>query len=63
MTGTADDGREDGSWCIVTSEAGLAHAGAIVHNKSSHILVTHDGACECVVDVLLACLTDSELMT
>jgi len=42
MTGTADDGREDGARSVVTGEAGLAHAGAIVDNQRGNIVVTHD---------------------
>lgn len=41
MTGSADDGGEHSSWCIVTSEAGLAHAGAIVYNQGGYFVVTH----------------------
>jgi hypothetical protein len=45
VTGTAHDGWEDGAGSVITGETGLAHAGAIVYNESSHIVVTHVGAC------------------
>jgi len=32
VSGTAHDGREDGAWRVVASEAGFAHAGACVAN-------------------------------
>lgn len=41
MSGSADDGWEDGSWGIVSGEAGFAHAGTIIHNKSGNFVVTH----------------------
>merc|ERR1711911_76611 len=43
VAGTADDGGEDGPGGIVSGKAGLAHAGAIVADKSSYVLVTHGG--------------------
>merc|ERR1712027_306014 len=45
MTGTADNGGEDSSWGVISGESSLAHAGAIVNNQGSNILVTHlDGS-------------------
>jgi hypothetical protein len=41
MSWAADDGREDGSWGIVSGESGFAHTGAIVYNKSGNFVVTH----------------------
>merc|ERR1711964_714180 len=41
VAGTANNGGEDGTGSIVSSESSLAHAGAIVNNKSSNVLVTH----------------------
>ena len=41
MPGAADDGREDGSRGVVTGEAGLAHAGAIVNYQCGYVIVTH----------------------
>ena len=41
MTGTTDDGGEDGAGGVVAGEASLAHAGAIVHNQGSNLVVTH----------------------
>merc|ERR1719477_572248 len=38
---TANNGGEDSSGSIISSKASLAHAGAIVNNKSSNVLVTH----------------------
>ncbi|KAE8746209.1 hypothetical protein FOCC_FOCC007081 [Frankliniella occidentalis] len=43
VTGATDDGGEDGAGSVVTGEAGLAHAGAIVDYESSNIVVTHLG--------------------
>jgi hypothetical protein len=41
MTWASNNRREDGSGGVVTGESGLAHAGAIVNNKSSNFVVTH----------------------
>jgi hypothetical protein len=41
MPGAADDGREDGTGGVVSGEAGLAHAGAVVNDQSSNLVVTH----------------------
>ena len=41
MSWSSDDGREDGSWSIVSGEPGLAHAGPIVDDQSCNIVVTH----------------------
>jgi len=41
MSGSANNGWEDGSWGIVSGETGLAHTGSIIHNKSSNFVVTH----------------------
>merc|ERR1711893_75300 len=38
-----NDGGEDSSWGIITGEASLAHAGAIVNDQSGNVLVTHLG--------------------
>merc|ERR1719159_356604 len=38
----AHDGGEDGPWRVVAGKPGLAHAGAIVHDQSSNIVVAHD---------------------
>merc|ERR1719362_176063 len=43
MPGASNDGGEDGPGGVITGEAGLAHAGAIVDDKSSNVLVTHGG--------------------
>merc|ERR1719282_1270467 len=37
--GPADDGGEDGARSVITGEAGLAHAGAIVDNQSTGLFV------------------------
>merc|ERR1719356_949485 len=42
MAGTSNNGGEDSSGSVISSKTGLAHAGAIVNNKSSNVLVTHD---------------------
>jgi hypothetical protein len=41
MTGTADDGGEDGARGVVTRETGLAHAGSIVDHQRGNFVVTH----------------------
>ena len=41
VAGTANDGGEDGPGGVVSGEAGLAHAGAIVTDQSGNVLVTH----------------------
>jgi len=41
VAGTADNGGEDGSGSVISGETGLAHAGAIVNNKSGNVFVTH----------------------
>merc|ERR1719513_525867 len=38
---TTNNGGEDGSGSIISSKSSLAHAGAIVNNKSSNVFVTH----------------------
>merc|ERR1712043_50976 len=43
VAGTANDGGEDGSGSVISGESSLAHAGAIVNNKSGNVLVTHLG--------------------
>merc|ERR1712045_199675 len=43
VAGTSNDGGEDGPGGVVSGEAGLAHAGAIVAHKGSNVLVTHLG--------------------
>merc|ERR1711962_431433 len=41
VTGTANNGGEDSSGSIISSETSLAHARAIVNNKSGNVFVTH----------------------
>merc|ERR1712061_480761 len=41
VAGTPNNGGEDSTRSIISSKSSLAHAGAIVNNKSSNILVTH----------------------
>merc|ERR1711942_204060 len=43
VTGTTNDGGEDGAGSVISSEPGFAHAGAIVNNQGSNVLVTHGG--------------------
>merc|ERR1719153_1724835 len=38
---TSNNGREDSAGSIISSETCLAHAGAIVNDKSSNVFVTH----------------------
>ena len=42
MPGASNDGGEDGTGCVISGEASLAHAGAIVYYQSGNIVVTHD---------------------
>merc|ERR1712004_896922 len=53
VTGTSNDGGEDGPGGVVSGEAGLAHAGAIVTDKSGNVLVTHLGCFEPLCSRLL----------
>merc|ERR1712198_257337 len=41
MFGTTDDGGKDGPGSVVSGEAGLAHAGAVVDDQRCNVLVTH----------------------
>merc|ERR1711892_1229800 len=41
VAGASNNGGEDGTWSIISSETSLAHAGAIVTDKSSNVFVTH----------------------
>merc|ERR1712095_169470 len=43
MTGATNNGGEDSPGGVITSETSLAHAGAIVNDKSSNVFVTRDG--------------------
>jgi len=38
---SANDGREDGTWCVITGKSSFAHTGSIVDDKSGNIVVTH----------------------
>merc|ERR1740128_821345 len=44
VVGTADDGGEDGAGSVISGESGLAHAGSVINDQSSNVLVTHGGA-------------------
>jgi len=41
MTGTSNDGRENGSRGVVSGKSGFTHTGAIVDYESGNIVVTH----------------------
>ena len=41
MSRATDNGGEDSSWSIISSEPGLAHSGSVVNNESSNIIITH----------------------
>ena len=41
MSGAPDNGRKHGPGSIVSGEAGFAHAGPVVDDKSSNVFVTH----------------------
>ena len=43
MPGPADNGGEDGPGGVVSSEAGLAHAGAVVNDQGGNLIITHLG--------------------
>ena len=43
VTGPSNNGWEDCAGSIISSKSGLAHARAIVNNKSSNFVVTHFG--------------------
>merc|ERR1719234_1438005 len=43
VTGTSNDGGEDGPGGIVSSKSSLAHARTVVTDQSSNVLVTHGG--------------------
>merc|ERR1712203_447310 len=61
VAGTSDDGGEDGPGGIVSGKASLAHAGAIVADKSSNVLVTHLVFVDLLVASLVLSPTFSEL--
>jgi hypothetical protein len=42
VTGTTDNGWENSTRSIITGEAGLAHAGAIVDNEGSNFFLHFD---------------------
>ena len=41
MTWPSYNGGEDGSGCVIPSEASLAHSRAIVYHKGGNVVVTH----------------------
>merc|ERR1711964_773618 len=41
VAGTSNNGGEDSARSVISGKSSLAHAGAIVNNKSSNVLVTH----------------------
>ena len=45
VPGASNNGGEDSPGGVITGETGLAHAGAVVNDKSGNILVTHLGVC------------------
>merc|ERR1712079_688439 len=46
VAGAADDGGEASSGSVISGEASLAHAGAIVNNEGSNVFVTHLDLCD-----------------
>jgi hypothetical protein len=42
MSWATDDGWEDGSGSIISSETGFAHTGSIVNYQRCNFVVTHD---------------------
>merc|ERR1711892_992872 len=55
VPGPANNGGEDSPGGIISSEASLAHAGAIVTNQGSYVLVTHVGIVLLLSRVRLPC--------
>jgi hypothetical protein len=41
MSWATDNGWEDGTWSIISSETGFAHTGSIIYYEGSNIIVTH----------------------
>jgi hypothetical protein len=41
MAWSANNGREDCAWSVVTSESSLAHTGTIVNDQGSYFIVIH----------------------
>merc|ERR1711910_199823 len=41
VSGSPHNGGEDSSGSVISGETSLAHAGAVVNNESSNIIVTH----------------------
>ena len=41
VSGSSHDGREDGPGGVVPGEPGLAHAGPVIHDQGSNLVVTH----------------------
>jgi hypothetical protein len=41
VLGATDDGRENGAGSVITGEAGLAHAGAIVDDEGLNLFTLH----------------------
>merc|ERR1719376_260384 len=55
MPWATDDGWEDGPGGVITGETGLAHAGAIVHDQSGNVLVTHHHVIRSVLSHTKSC--------
>ena len=43
MSGTTDNGWEDGAWSIISSETGFAHTRAVVNDQSSYFVFHDEG--------------------
>jgi hypothetical protein len=41
MTWATDDGWEDGTWGVISSESGLAHTGSVINYEGGNFIVTH----------------------
>jgi len=41
MSWSSNNGWEDSSWSIISSESSFAHTGSVINNESSNIFVTH----------------------
>merc|ERR1739838_779346 len=60
VAGTSNNGGEDSAGSVISSETSLAHARAIVTDKSSNVFVTH---LDCVLLFITGCLSSAQVET
>jgi hypothetical protein len=41
MPWSSNNGWENGSWCVITSESGFAHTGTVINDEGGYIIVSH----------------------